>query len=93
MAHAKRNDVDHAAGLPDHGAGNRYDAGGHVARLQADLARQLADRRLADHAALERPVVTHSPAERLVRFCSVAGGYGALAAGYVGIAVAIAHWM
>jgi hypothetical protein len=89
MALPQRNDIDDA-GEPflRQGAGDRrYEAGGHVAQLQADLARRLASEALAPGSAL-----VASPTERAVRLLSVAGGYAALLAGYVAVAAAIAYW-
>ncbi len=61
-----------------------YDAGGQVARLQTEIAQRLsapvADLR---HGSSDRS------AERLVRRLSVGAGYGALLAGYAGIAAAV----
>lgn len=50
--------------------------------MQADLAHRLA-------CGLAASAAAPSPAERVVRFLSVAGGYAALLAGYVGIALLI----
>lgn len=62
----------------DHG----YRPGGQVGQMQADLAHRLA-------CGLAASAAAPSPAERVVRFLSVAGGYAALLAGYVGIALLI----
>lgn len=87
MAQVKRSDFDiggHAAPQRD-AADHAYDAGGHIAQLQADLARRLAGGG-ADELRPAEP-----PAERIIRFLSVAGGYLALSAGYGAAALAIAY--
>ena len=66
---------------------HHYDAGGHVAALQANLARQLRD---FDSAGLASPL---GPVERLTRFCSRTGGYAMLAMGYVVTGIFIANWL
>ncbi len=66
---------------------HHYDAGGHVAALQANLARQLRD---YDSAGMATPV---GAVERLTQFCSRTGGYAMLAMGYVVTGVLIANWL
>lgn len=61
--------------------GHGYAAGGDIAKLQADLARRLANEGVEGAAE-----TSTYPAERAVRFISVAGGYLLLLAGYVAIA-------
>lgn len=99
MAQVQRNDIDPVgdplaqpvgdAGRYPAGDARRYDAGGHIAELQADLARRLG----SDGAAADPAAVAITSAERLVRFCSVAGGYAALLAGYAAVGLAIAYWV
>lgn len=87
MAQVQRN--DHSGDpLAPPAAEHRYEAGGPIGELQADLARRLA----AEEAAPALPVPA-PPAERLVRLLSVAGGYTALLAGYAAVGLAIAWWM
>ncbi len=64
-----------------------FDAGGHVAVLQANLARQLRD---FDSLG---PVAAISPVERLTQFCSRTGGFAMLATGYVVAGILIANWL
>lgn len=81
----QRNDVDQHgfAGGAEAAEARRYEAGGHVAQLQAELAQRLAER-----AVDQRPIAT-SPGERVVRLLSVGGGYLALLAGYAVAAFAV----
>jgi len=93
MAQVRRNDIEqadapsgHAA--PYHGhAPAGYDPRGPVAQLQNDLAI-----RLAAGSAAWAPLTVPSPVERWVHLTSVAGGYAALAAGYVAITSAVLRW-
>lgn len=64
-----------------------YDAGGHVAMLQANLARQLQEYESPGLAAAIGPV------ERFTRFCSRAGGYAMLAMGYAIVGILIVNWL
>lgn len=86
MAQPQRSDVDQRGpALPQRAVEDRhYDAGGHIAQLQAELAQRLAaggvDQRTRD--------ATPS-GERAVRFASVTGGYLALLAGYAVAALLI----
>jgi len=66
---------------------HHYDAGGHVAALQANLARQLRD---YDSVGLATPLGT---VERLTQFCSRTGGYAMLAMGYVLTGILIVNWL
>lgn len=87
MAQAQRNDQRQQGDLPLQPASdNRYDAGGPIAQLQADLARRLSDG-VEPGAAHADPV-----AERVTRLVSRTGGYAALLAGYAGVAAVIAHF-
>jgi hypothetical protein len=64
-----------------------YDAGGHVAMLQAKLDLQLRDYDSAGVATAMGSV------ERLTQFCSRTGGYAMLAMGYVIVGIVIAKWL
>ena len=55
-----------------------FEPGGQVGQMQADLAARLA-------GSVAGVAVALAPEERFVRFASVAGGYLALAAAYVGV--------
>lgn len=94
MALAQRNDID----AVDHSAparvaaDHRYEAGGHVAWLQAELARQLTGPDGAHPAGASAPALPVSPADRAIRLLSTAGGYAALLAGYAAVAMAIVRW-
>ena len=63
---------------PDTAAADDNTRGGPVGHMQADLARRLGQ-------GVVGVPVNGSFEERAVRFMSVAGGYGALAAGYAGV--------
>jgi hypothetical protein len=64
-----------------------YDAGGHVAMLQAKLDRQLREYDSAGFATAMGPV------ERLIQFCSRTGGYAMLVVGYAVVGMLIAKWL
>ena len=97
MVLPERNDAAHTPVLPlpgrptpwgDAGQGTTsaaaggYLPGGTVGQMQADLAHRLS-RGVVDGTA------PASSTERIVRLLSMAGGYGALLAGYGGIALLI----
>ena len=65
----------------------QYEAGGHVAVLQANLARQLHEQNSAGVAAVVSPV------ERLTQSCSRNGGYALLGVGYAITGVMILRWL
>lgn len=90
MAHVKRSDTGGRSDpVPQHAdADYRYDAGGHIAQLQADLAQ-----RLMDQGAGRESSPADQPAERIIRYISVGGGYFALFAGYAAAALVIAYWI
>lgn len=69
------------------GTHHQYEAGGHIAAVQANLARQLHEH---DTASGFTPM---SPAERLTQSCSRTGGYGLLGLGYTITSVMILRWL
>ena len=71
-----RSEEPSSSAVAEHG----YLAGGQVGRMHVDLVQ-----RLAQHPGTAP--ATPPPAERMVRSLSVAGGYLALTAGYVGVAL------
>ena len=84
MAEVKRKDDEWSSGPTDPSqsraepARGDYRPGGIVGEMQANLAHRLA---LTEAIA----ALPQSPGERTVRFLSIAGGYAALLAGYVGV--------
>ena len=88
MSHAQRTAVERTVDPAVRTAPRpHYDAGGQIAALQANLARQLLEQDVASRAA---PV---GPAERLTRMLSRQGGFAALALGYAATGVAILRWL
>lgn len=88
MSHAQRTAVEHTVDPAVRTASRSYyDAGGRIAELQANLARQLLDQDAV------RTASNIGPTERLTRMLSRSGGYAALALGYAATGVAILRWL
>jgi hypothetical protein len=88
MSNAQRSAVERTVDPAARAAARpHYDAGGQIAALQANLARQLREQ---DAATLAAPVGT---IERWAQALSRTGGYAALALGYAVTGVAIVRFL
>ena len=86
MARPERRETEPEATMPPPIAGG-YQPGGHVGRIQADIADRLAAQEVARQ--LPGTPLDTRPGERAVRFLSVAGGYLALGAAYAGVVLLV----